>query len=192
MCAFSDDYTRSVFHFLRDNLEYDQDMTRTFDSFSRRSGEGHYEAARLWLEECGYQYHDFNSCNQISNLSQIIQFCAFGQKRELASFEHVILQVHNGCDARGGYTRPRVFKLTNEGGIYTVANGYIRCDGCGTFWETDDDSHWYHKGCCGLGAGTRLELYDFKSGEDGEENSVVVTEDCEAFCPMCGEGRLTA
>jgi hypothetical protein len=29
--------------------------------------------------------------------------------------DYIILQVHGGCDARGGYTKPRVFSLDYEG-----------------------------------------------------------------------------
>ena len=75
------------------------------------------------------------------------------------SGEYVFLQVHGGCDARGGYTMPRVFESTTELGIFDNTRGAIVCSNtdCGANWSTDDGCHWYRDGSCGVGAGLQLE-----------------------------------
>lgn len=48
----------------------------------------------------------FNSYNNDSDLSQVIQ----GSNVLINGESYMILQVHNGCDVRGGYTDARLFK----------------------------------------------------------------------------------
>lgn len=53
--------------------------------------------------------HTFNTYNGLSDLSQILQ----GSWLKLDGDQYVLLQIHGGCDARGGYTSAKLF-LTHE------------------------------------------------------------------------------
>jgi hypothetical protein len=66
-----------------------------------------------------------NSYNEDNLLSQVIQFKYF--ENEVDKF--VVLQIHNGADVRGGYTKPRVFCLTDELSIFGYARANIFCTG---------------------------------------------------------------
>lgn len=86
------------------------------------------------------------------------------------SGEYVLLQVHGGCDVRGGYTRPRVYSVSIEDGpsILDNARAELTCDASGGVdtaseqyslpgvdgplysryvephrWYTDDGCNWY-------------------------------------------------
>lgn len=48
-----------------------------------------------------------NTYNYEEYVSQTLQFCPFKSDGE----DYILLQVHNGCDVRSGYTKPRVFKV---------------------------------------------------------------------------------
>jgi hypothetical protein len=64
---------------------------------------------------------------------------------------YVFLQIHGGCDVRGGYTRPTVFVPYDAAAIFLYADASLVCTG-GHGWHTDDAYHWYpdadysHKG----------------------------------------------
>jgi hypothetical protein len=110
-----EDWTVDIFHYLINRLHLDE----VCDSYNRRfvpakDWDGDYygvsRAAGEWLEKRGFTEHPewkqaFNSYNWSSKLSQDIQ----GTFLQLADTEYVLLQVHGGCDIRGGYTDARLF-----------------------------------------------------------------------------------
>jgi len=90
---------------------------------------------------------------------------------------------------------PRVFNLKSECAIYDVAAGEISCSNCAAYWTTDDSYHWYREGACGCGAGTQLENYDAVTDnaeydDTGYIGKLVINDDGNAFCPVCGLGEL--
>lgn len=68
-----------------------------------------------------------NTYNGEDALSQVLQYVLFSG--EYGDF--VVLQIHGGCDVRGGYTKPRVFSFGNltELDILDNACGGICCTG---------------------------------------------------------------
>lgn len=50
-----------------------------------------------------------NTYNYDNKLSQNIQFLTFNYE----GLDYVLLQIHNGCDIRSGYTYPQVFELND-------------------------------------------------------------------------------
>ena len=70
-----------------------------------------------------------NTYNHESLLDQVLQFVLFSGEYG----EFVVLQIHGGCDVRGGYTKPRVFTFgnTSELDILDNARGGIHCTGEG-------------------------------------------------------------
>tara|TARA_R100000664_G_C2747624_1_gene135123 strand:- start:259 stop:879 length:621 start_codon:yes stop_codon:yes gene_type:complete len=61
----------------------------------------------------------FNTYNGESDLSQILQ----GTWLTINDEEYLLLQIHNGCDARGGYTDAKLFK-TRDG--YGLIHEYLQ------------------------------------------------------------------
>lgn len=116
MCA-----TVSLYHWMVHNLELDADMQASFESYCE-SRDGSW---LLLMEEFSEEFSDefspeaeprvINTYNDPDNcdLSQTIQYVELFAESSYAP-SHVILSVHGGCDVRGGYGKPRCFRLTCE------------------------------------------------------------------------------
>ncbi len=180
-------YTRKVLPYLSERLTFNRELNNEFQHFLKSGDFCYLEAMEEFCRVNEFEFSTVNTYNGECNLDQTLQYTAFG-RTEFP--DHVLLQIHGGCDVRGGYTKPVVFNLKNEMGLFDVADGIIRCSHCKTYWQTDDNVHWYREGACGLGAGTKLNDYDVESGVNGKKGVLVVTEDSNAFCPVCGQGQL--
>lgn len=103
--------TVSTFHCLRYNLEYDAGTTRRFRRFAKQRNP---DGALAWLEVAGEfaeridpEYEYYSSYNdEYSVLDQDIQFVGFDGDR-------ILLQIHNGADARAGYTAPVAYSVSD-------------------------------------------------------------------------------
>lgn len=104
--------TVDLYHYLITYLETDpltDEFNTRFERMDDWDGKGYglSQAATEWLEKTFNLDLDnvrwLNSYNYESNLSQIIQFAYLND-------DYVLLQVHGGCDARGGYTDAKLFK----------------------------------------------------------------------------------
>jgi len=108
------EYTISVFHYLTNGaLELDY-LCEKFNArsvrdwgfeeaygVSKRSGE--------WLLLVGAEFGvSFNTYNYQSALSQVLQ----GTYITIGDLHYVLLQIHGGCDVRGGYTDAKLFALS--------------------------------------------------------------------------------
>lgn len=110
-------YTLSLFHYLSQFVELDG----ICDEFNKRNKnapdwefDGAYgvcKDAGQWLESIGAEIGEaFNSYNWGAAFSQTIQ----GSFLRIGSENYLILQIHGGCDVRGGYTNTKLFKVENE------------------------------------------------------------------------------
>jgi hypothetical protein len=112
---------KSLFWHLVDHLTPDESLRAYFDKFAELNpDDGYYELMDLWLDSLGtgpeddfysarWSFNSYNFENWLPN--QTIQGTFF----KLNDEDYLILQVHGGCDVRGGYTKPRVFALNYEG-----------------------------------------------------------------------------
>ena len=149
--------THSVFHFLSQCLEYDAKLDRKFDRFCDRpenKDSGYLELMQEFPayafpgESVGGIYGDssgpvtVNTYNGEDLLSQAIQYCYW----EIDGEGYALLQIHGGCDVRGGYTRPRAFRADIEGdsgvGIMDNERFGIYCDHCSAIWSNDSSGEW--------------------------------------------------
>ena len=73
--------------------------------------------------------YGFNTYNGDSDLSQILQ----GSWLTINDEPYLLLQVHGGCDARGGYTNAKLFQLNYEGMIHEYLREYMDS------YETDEE-----------------------------------------------------
>lgn len=130
--------TVSAFHWLRFRLTYDPIMDRklrlwaacfdpdspwlvTMEQFAAKVVTGDADNEK-WHHDGGYLDGSFNSYNSENCLSQTIQFVMFTSERDGVTY--VALQVHGGCDVRGGYTAPRVFTVDDDPAYMLNFNDY--------------------------------------------------------------------
>lgn len=115
--------TVSLFHHLDRELSYEEELDASYLEFTKSSESSYLEDIESWLEYMGAtEIGSYNSYNYDSALSQVIQWTEF----ELDGSIYVALQIHQGCDVRGGYTRPYIFS-TCDGLAYESAS--IFCTG---------------------------------------------------------------
>lgn len=77
-------------------------------------------------------HNTYNS--EFHELSQVLQGTNVGGPYS----EYVFLQVHGGCDVRGGYTAPRVYKQDAE--TWWTSELFFGCDRCG--WTDAESCVW--------------------------------------------------
>lgn len=195
--------TLSVYHWLKDRLEYNPELDEqyrdyvedldihTAEDFARSiDGKGIYGDGPAFT---------VNTYNGEDLLSQIIQYVYWTD----GDGAHVLLQVHGGCDARGGYTDPVAFDVADHDGtsIFDNARASIFCE-CGKHWDADDGCHWAPDGCH-----DQTYLEDYPATEDRPEYpepvdpnqlalfdderktpdaGVVWVEEDNGHCPHCG------
>lgn len=84
-------------------------------------------------------YEITNTYNYDNLLSQVLQYGMF----DLEGETYIILQIHGGCDVRGGYTKPKIFMVT-ENDYFHLAQTDINLDcGCTGMYSDDSGYHWY-------------------------------------------------
>ncbi len=109
-------YTISVFHYLTSgSLELDE-ICDEYNALPCKDWEseiyGVSKEQADWFERSGFTIKEsFNTYNGESSLSQVLQgtYCESG-----LGDPYVLLQVHQGCDVRGGYTDAKLFRLSDE------------------------------------------------------------------------------
>jgi hypothetical protein len=118
--------TVSVFHFLS-QLDMDE-LCEQFNAMPCRDWDADDEVYGVskvqwdWLKanhevKVGYT---FNTYNGDSDLSQILQ----GSWVEINGDVYLLLQIHGGCDARGGYTNAKLFTTPEEHMIHEYLREY--------------------------------------------------------------------
>ena len=126
--AFDVTVCLSLFHHLRDAL----DLDRYCHKFNARPvddwGSDFYGVSRdgqRWLERMGFEAagDGQNSYNWCANFSQVVQY----QKLSRDGDDYVLLQIHGGCDVRGGYTDAKLFKFNCDPDyfLYESAGFYV-------------------------------------------------------------------
>lgn len=116
--------TVDLYHWMTRNLEFDAELQAQLDEFAAR--EENEDSSWLQIQEEFADYlHDrdgheaeprvINTYNDPDNvdLSQVLQYVElYTEDRHEPS--HLIVSVHGGCDVRGGYTSPVVYRLRYE------------------------------------------------------------------------------
>lgn len=109
--------TVSTFHFLTVSLSYRADLDGDLAAFSLDDDhecEPWPVCIEDWCEARGYPtLCTENTYNGECALDQTLQWWGISTEdpdaHDLYDMDAIILQVHGGCDVRGGYTAPRVF-----------------------------------------------------------------------------------
>lgn len=128
-----DTVTVSVFHHMVENLDYNRELDAQLSAFIDGSDYDYYEGVRAWLDSLGVEnghgervIESWNTYNIDGDLlSQTLQGWTVTFPDGIT---RTIVQVHGGCDVRGGYTRPRVFDIFDE--YWWFCNSWdVQCDG---------------------------------------------------------------
>jgi hypothetical protein len=142
--------TLDVYHWLKEKLgDYEPRLDRIFGRFAERGDNKDKPWLQIaedfpeWLAgrlskvvgeevEVGGLYGEdkpmvVNTYNNEDALSQTIQYVFFTFGSGRSSESYVLLQIHGGCDVRGGYTRPRVFQADEA--LFDNARCSLFCDG---------------------------------------------------------------
>lgn len=106
-----------VFHYLDARVEFCPELDAEYEEFTKRPENEDCWGLTLMEEWAALKSdvgegHTFNSYNDETLLTQTIQGTVFSMGDEW----YVLLQIHGGCDVRGGYTDPHVFKINTERG----------------------------------------------------------------------------
>lgn len=224
------DVTINLYHWLKGRLEYNEELDKRFQEFAttgEMEGESWFACADAFMEllkkeseeegcPIGGIYGEgdplcVNTYNHESLLSQVIQYYYW----EDEDGGHVLLQIHNGADVRGGYTRPVAFNVVGDSEYAMFEDGrmtihctgdverpeQMRLDGgsdggeCGAYW--DFCNGYEENGCDANGNSLDLELgkceivkHDAER-EDGSkpkpgDGYIFVDEDGTPHCPFCG------
>lgn len=149
--------TVDLFHFLDAFLEVNndsEDLHAEFIAWTKDSEEhwgSDLEAFARHLTESGrdegnseYTQHGktFNTYNFDNMLDGTIQ----GTWLTVDGDDYLALQIHGGCDVRGGYTDPYIFKAYPEYMDYGMTRATACCPHCGTCWDTDDSGYRWEDG----------------------------------------------
>jgi len=188
--------THNIYHWLTDRLDYSERVDDIFHWFCKRKPQ-----ADLYWDRCienftrdresmydstpmsGYTYNDQ------SLLSQDIVFNQFSHDH----MDYAIIQIHNGCDARGGFTRPRVFECDEYLFDYCRATIYAEntldpaqlimpfgTDDNSHSWYSDDGYNFYGDDC------NDLKSYDVTDDPQLRGQGVIFVEDNLAYSPING------
>jgi hypothetical protein len=130
--------TISLACYMENNLQYNPVLQAAFDAYSEQNPD-EYDMSNMESFAEKYTFREkysrttvCNSYNEDNCLSQNIQFIEFSFGDEKC----VLLQVHGGCDARGGYTSPKAYTLRD--GCDGLGDWNINCWGIdGMSWDGD-------------------------------------------------------
>ena len=132
--------TVSVFHYLSE-LESDH-LCDKFNELNTdcKDWDGDFawgvsQKGADFLELIGMESkHEFNTYNGDSDLSQVLQ----GAWLDMDGEPYLLLQIHGGCDVRGGYTDAKLFKEEDDWMIHSYLREYIDS------YEIEEEYELYH------------------------------------------------
>ncbi|MEM2941407.1 MAG: hypothetical protein QW304_07665 [Thermoproteota archaeon] len=143
------DLSINIFHYLTTALERDEkakQIEKELHEFADRPEYRDWSWIQIMEEfaeqsrKQGCYVRSWNSYNWENLVSQVTQGVIMID--EETGETYVILQIHNGCDVRGGYTKPRVFRVADMDALDSDRSvvAYCKC----TQMSTDDCGyHWY-------------------------------------------------
>lgn len=185
------DLRLNTFRLLANQLEYDKEANRKFQKWVKKL-DSEDEYWRDHLDEFpAVSRSDFtperwiidNTCNGYTLLDQqfVFSYCP--------NSSYVIIELHGGCDIRWGYTAPVFFRVDFCNDFNPCSRGTICCTDCDAYWDYDC---YMSLDYCNDDIPGIMDLKDYpcEKGEEGKKGIVVVNEKHEAFCPICGKGKL--
>ncbi len=170
----------NLYHYLNAYLDYDdtcRKLKKEFDAFAELP-ENKDESWLGLMEEFADRFTNYgttNTYNFDNILSQTIQYTMFSLTDDEYDV-YILLQIHGGCDVRGGYTKPRIFKVTERDYFLMAMNNiYAYCNSKqGHNWQSDDSGYYFYFD----GSTARNEEFDW---------SKIKISNGKVICPCGGE-----
>ena len=141
---YSCGHSINTVEWLKRVLETDEkslDLQRDFEHFAETPemrDEDWLTRMERWIAKREFEHAGtFNSYNWDSDLDQVIQGIPFGTDGAVPIESEncfVILQTHNGADVRGGYSKPRVFRVPDPH-LFFEDRVEFYCSKCEKSWE---------------------------------------------------------
>ncbi len=152
----------NLYHYLTNFLDYDEDcekLNKEYNDFCNlfdNKEESWYHCLDKWLDKFD-DVRSWNTYNYENILSQVIQGSDFAFEKN----QYIALQIHGGCDVRGGYTKPVIFKVpemdyflmaqndVSAYARYPIDENQTLLEGVDKpkqtyIWDSDDGGyHWY-------------------------------------------------
>lgn len=218
--------TLDVWHWLRDRVEYLPEADERWVAWATtgdREDDHWLACAERFVAELEWadDVQTVNTYNGEDWLSQTLQWVSWSQSDDevtttgallLGGEDYVLMQVHNGADVRGGYTRPYLFRCSSHEGVYSlyeVAAADVGCTVCPAGWDLHPHGVQYAthgtdgqaRDLTGLGFAddddtTARHIVRAVLAEHGEDDLLVHFPPLltgTRRCPSCGEdGALVA
>ena len=172
--------TVDAFQYLNERLSFDRVIDAAFQNFLDLNEEefGYLEAMEEFPKTLGVEdSYTVNTYNHDSALSQTLQWSQW----ELGGRTYYALQIHGGCDVRGGYTRPRIL-TGEESALWDFERVYLSCRECGFY--ADYQAGRLEDTCCGDKCGEWCGATDNKIPTDQAPNYGREWEPLDG-CPCC-------
>lgn len=159
-CVFDEhSITTNLYNYLSRYLKMTEDseaLQKEYEDFVKdREYTNHLEDMETFLDKIKSRLEEdnylmiknprvSNTYNHECLLSQGLQYAIF----MIDNKEYIILQIHNGCDVRGGYTSPYIFEIEAEEFILNLSSvsvstkdgeSYYSDDGGYRFYNNDSD-----------------------------------------------------
>ena len=196
MCA-----SLNVYHWLSERLLHDEEMQARFDEFAESEPDTPWLAVmREFAESIGATglYGDgepfiVNTYNHDSALSQVLQYLYF--ETEDGENGYILLQIHGGCDVRGGYTAPKVFYSNGmHGDMDCILNDQDMTlqpedDDSGVMWDSDDAATFHFNDWKADDIDGR-DFEEYAATSDPAERGkgkVYIDEAGNGYCPITGK-----
>ena len=142
--------TLNVFHFLNARLDYSPMMQSRWTRFCNKPENKHdskYSLMEPFAKHVGVnRSYMVNTYNSEDALSQVLQYCQF--ETESGDW-YVLLQIHGGCDVRGGYTDPVAFRICGDNEYCLSANAKISLNeegGKRHYWDSENAGYSFEPG----------------------------------------------
>lgn len=148
----------TTYHYLTKHLDVtpvSEELQRDWAEFAKKS-EYDYTSWLTIMKDFldtrdDLSYNDssvINTYNFENIIDQVLQYRIFFKHKEKKDDEcYILLQIHNGCDVRGGYTAPRVFRVCDLDEFICYMNDLSLWSPKKEldihFWSDDTGYHWY-------------------------------------------------
>ena len=179
--------TYDVYHYLTNFLEVTEEtkkLQKVLEEYVNREESSSYLQDMEDFMKYLVDEHDFeslgitNTYNYDNILSQGLQYGIVENEEGCC----IVLQTHNGCDQRGGYSVPKMFSLGEDGFDYfsmAQSDIYAVCEKCGMRFRSDDSGyHFYGDGCGVPNLEVGIEQEDKLNIKTDEANNKIYHKNC--------------
>ena len=104
-----------AFHYLNETLDYEPELQELFESECDDSTPWMAEAEGFAERHGDGEIRTVNTYNHDTLFNETLQWVEFGADLDESGEDHyVLMQIHRGADVRGGYTKPRLFRVQDS------------------------------------------------------------------------------